>query len=412
MNSRELVLAALNHKETDITPLDIGGHRSSAISALAYARLKRYLGIDTGNVYVYDMIQQLAIIESSIMAFLKSDAIEMGRAFCTDDNEWKDWVLPDGTPCKIPNYVNVEKRGEDWVLLANDGQELAVQRKGCLYFEQTHFPLADVDFDNTDFSEVETALDHVVWCAVPHPGAHLPLTVPNLKMMSTLVSKLRNETDKAIIGLFGGNLFEIPQYLIGTEKYLMYMALYPDAIHRLSEKLTDIHIGNLKKWLGAVGNNIDVVLFGDDLGSNSGPLISPEMYREYYKPYHHKMWKLVKEMTNAKIQIHSCGGIEPFLEDMIDAGLEAINPVQISSAGMDVKVLKEKYGDRMCFWGGGCDTQSVLHTKSPLDVKAHVKQQVDILKRGGGFVFQQVHNILANVPPENILAMVDQVKGN
>jgi uroporphyrinogen decarboxylase len=189
------------------------------------------------------------------------------------------------------------------------------------------------------------------------------------------------------------------------------MALYPDSIHRLSEKLTEIHTGNLKKWLDAVGKHIDVIVFGDDFGSNAGPLISPEMYQEFYKPYHKKMWNLVKEMSNAKINLHSCGGVEPFLDDMIDAGLNAINPVQISCAGMDVRTLKEKYGSRMCFWGGGCDTQSVLHSKSPSDVKAHVRDQVDILRKGGGFVFQQVHNILANVPPENILSMVNQIKG-
>jgi len=134
MNSRERVLAALNHQETDRVPIDFGGHRSSGIAAMAYGRLRKHLGLPYKPVRVYDMVQQLAIIDNDVLDLFGVDTIEMGRGFLTDDSQWKPWVLPDGSPCEIPYYLNVEKRGDDWYLLKDDGYELGVQKKGCLYF--------------------------------------------------------------------------------------------------------------------------------------------------------------------------------------------------------------------------------------------------------------------------------------
>jgi uroporphyrinogen decarboxylase len=135
MTSRERIIAALNFRAPDRIPVDFGGHRSSGIHAMTYSRLKKALGITTGNVYVYDMIQQLAIIEEPVLDLLHGDTIELGRSFLLDDSSWKDWVLPDGTPCKIPFFINVERKGDDWRLLGNNGKELGIQRKGCYYFE-------------------------------------------------------------------------------------------------------------------------------------------------------------------------------------------------------------------------------------------------------------------------------------
>jgi uroporphyrinogen decarboxylase len=167
----------------------------------------------------------------------------------------------------------------------------------------------------------------------------------------------------------------------------------------------------MEKWLKAVGPYIDVMLFGDDMGGQNGPLMSPKMYREYYRPWHTKLWKRAKELApHVSIHLHSCGGIEPLLEDLIEAGLESVNPVQISCAGMDARTLKRKYGSRLTFWGGGCDTRHVLPHGTPEEIRNHVREQVRILSPGGGFVFQQVHNILADVPPENIVAMFKAVR--
>lgn len=411
MNSRERVLAAINHQEPDRVPIDFGGHRSSGIAAIAYAKLKKALGITSGDIYVYDMIQQLAIVEPPILDAIGVDVVELGRGFMLDDKEWKPWVLPDGTSCKIPGYINIEKRGEDSYLISGDGLDLAIQKKGCLYFEQIHWPLADRPIEDDDFSDLQEVFKHSVWTDVTSPGSHIPLTKVGLKSLTAGAKALRESTERAIVGLFGGSMFEIPQFLYRMDNYLTYMALYPEACIRLSEKLCELHLSNLEKWLGAVAPYIDIILFGDDLGGQNGPLISPTMYRRYYKPYHKKLWLRVKELApHIKIQLHTCGGIEPLLEDLIDAGLEIANPVQTTCRGMNADNLKAKYGQRFTFWGGGCDTQHLLPQATPKEIAKHVKEQVTILSPGGGFVFQQIHNILANVSPEKITAMFDAVR--
>lgn len=410
MNSRERVLAAINHQEPDRVPIDFGGHRSSGIAAIAYAKLKKALGITSGDIYVYDMIQQLAIVEPPVLDAIGADVVELGRGFMLDDKEWKPWVLPDGTSCKIPGYINIEKRGEDSYLISGDGLDLAIQKKGCLYFEQIHWPLADRPIEDDDFSDLQEVFKHSVWTDVTSPGSHIPLTKVGLESLTAGAKALRESTERAIVGLFGGSMFEIPQFLYRMDNYLTYMALYPEACIRLSEKLCELHLSNLEKWLGAVAPYIDIILFGDDLGGQNGPLISPTMYRRYYKPYHKKLWLRVKELApHIKIQLHTCGGIEPLLEDLIDAGLEIANPVQTTCRGMNADNLKAKYGQRFTFWGGGCDTQHLLPQATPKEIAKHVKEQVTILSPGGGFVFQQIHNILANVSPERITAMFDAV---
>lgn len=410
MNSRERVLAAINHQEPDRVPIDFGGHRSSGIAAIAYAKLKKALGITSGDIYVYDMIQQLAIVEPPVLDAIGADVVELGRGFMLDDKEWKPWVLPDGTSCKIPGYINIEKRGEDSYLISGDGLDLAIQKKGCLYFEQIHWPLADRPIEDDDFSDLQEVFKHSVWTDVTSPGSHIPLTKVGLESLTAGAKALRESTERAIVGLFGGSMFEIPQFLYRMDNYLTYMALYPEACIRLSEKLCELHLSNLEKWLGAVAPYIDIILFGDDLGGQNGPLISPTMYRRYYKPYHKKLWLRVKELApHIKIQLHTCGGIEPLLEDLIDAGLEIANPVQTTCRGMNADNLKAKYGQRFTFWGGGCDTQHLLPQATPKEIAKHVKEQVTILSPGGGFVFQQIHNILANVSPEKITAMFDAV---
>lgn len=405
MTPRERVLAAIDHRQPDQVPVDFGGHRSSGIMAIAYARLKQALGISAGNIYVYDIVQQLAIVEPPVLDALGIDVVEMGRSFLLDDADWRDWVLPDGTPCKAPAYLNLEQRGQDWVLLADDGLELGRQKQGCLYFEQTHYPLMARGIEDDDFADLADHLAHNMWCAVPTPGCHLPLDEAGLAELARRARELRQSTDRAIVGLFGGNMFEVPQFLYRIDNYLAYLALYPDAVRRLSEALFALYSQNLEKWLGAVGEHIDIVLFGDDLGGQGGPLISPTMYREFFKPYHRRLWGRAKELAKVKVMLHTCGGVEPLLDDLIDAGMDAANPVQITCTDMDARHLKEKFGDRHCFWGGGCDTRQVLPLGAPEEIATHVREQVEVFGAGGGFVFQQVHNIMADVPPENILAM-------
>jgi uroporphyrinogen decarboxylase len=204
-------------------------------------------------------------------------------------------------------------------------------------------------------------------------------------------------------------MFEIPQMLFRMDNYLLDIAMYPDKVMEFSEALCKHHLGNLDKWMSAVGPYIDVVLFGDDLGGQWGPLIGPDTYREFYKPFHKKLWARAKELADVKVMLHCCGGVNELMSDLIDAGLDAINPVQISCAGMDPAVLKKEYGEQMTWWGGGCDTQQMLPEAKPEEIQKHVREMVATLRTNGGFVFQQVHNILSNVPPKNIVAMYEAV---
>jgi uroporphyrinogen decarboxylase len=188
---------------------------------------------------------------------------------------------------------------------------------------------------------------------------------------------------------------------------MMLLAGNPGRAHEFLDRLLELHLANLEKFLTVVGPWIDVVLFGDDLGMQTGPMLSTAMYETFFKPRHAAMWHRAKELADVCVQLHCCGGVRPLLPHLIDAGLDAINPVQISCSGMDPAGLKTDFGQQLTFWGGGCDTQHLLSRSTPGEIREHVRRQLDIFKPDGGYVFQQVHNIQADVPPENIIALFD-----
>jgi len=405
MTSRDRVLAALNHQQPDRVPIDFGGHRSSGIAAMAYRRLRESLGLPERPIRVYDMPQQLAVIDDDVLDRFDVDTIELGRGFALDDADWADWELPDGTPCQVPAWSLPERGDGEWVLRGPGGMPIARMPDGAIYFEQCYWPY----FAQDDFSLFHEALANNMWCGVQSPPGPLIDGPGGMDRLAQGAQRLRARTDRAIVGLFGGNLLEMGQFLYRNDKFFMVLAGDPDRAHAFLDRVVETHLKNLETYLDAVGESIDVILFGDDLGMQQGPQISPAMYREFFKPRHAAMWRRAKELADVKIQLHCCGGVRPLLDDLIDAGLDAINPVQISCAGMDAAELKRDFGSRLTFWGGGCDTHRILGNATPEEVAAHVREQLEILSPGGGFVFQQVHNILANVPPANITAMFDAV---
>jgi uroporphyrinogen decarboxylase len=406
MTSRERVLASLNHRQPDRVPVDFSGHRSSGIAAIAYARLREHLGLSRKPIRVYDPVQQLAIVDDDLLDRFGVDTIELGRAFALDDADWADWTLPDGTPCQMPAWALPERDKDRWVIRSASGHVIAAMPDGALYFEQTHYPF----YEHDDVDDIPGAMRESMWCSIASPPGPLANGPDGLKRLAAGAKKLRASTDKGIIGLFGGNTLEMGQFLWRNDRFLMLLAEDPDKVHAFLDKLVELHLSNLERFLGVVGGSIDVILFGDDLGMQNGPQISPAMYREYFKPCHQRMWSRAKQLADVKVMLHCCGGVRELLPDLIDAGLDAINPVQISCAGMDAAGLKRDFGDRMTFWGGGCDTQRILPLGTPDEVKRHVREQVRVLHPAGGFVFQQVHNILANVPPRNAVAMFDAVQ--
>lgn len=407
ISSRDRVLRAFEFKTSDKVPVDLSGHRSSGLSAMIYPGLRKALGLEPAPVRIYDPVQQLAILDEDMLEVLGIDTIELGRAFAVDEEDWNPWVLPDGTDCFLPKWVNPERDVRRWVIRSESGRVIAQMPDGARFFEQVWYPFYQ---EGTDTSDPDKAMRESMWHTVTSPPGPLTDGPMGEKLLRESAEKFRISTDRAIIGLFGGNLLESGQMLYRNDNFLLMLAMDPPAVHDFLDRLMEIHLRNLERFLRAVGNNIDIILFGDDLGMQSGPQISPEMYREFFKPRHQSMWSRAKELADVKVMLHCCGGVRELLPDLIDAGLDAINPVQITARGMEAKQLKKDFGKDIVFWGGGCDTQQILPNGTPEDVYRHVKEQLEIMSPGGGFVFQQVHNILPEVPLENILAMFQSVK--
>ena len=404
MTSRQRVLAALNHREPDRVPIDLSGHRSSGMAALLYPKLRARLGLPPEAVRVYDPIQQLAIVGADVLERFGVDTLELGRGFALEPRHWREWPLPDGTPAFMPAWALPARETGRWVLKSDSGRVLGQMVDGSYYFEQTFWPLAeDPGLDPGQ------AMDECLWTAVGSPPGPLAAGAEGLKLLEQGASALRRSSQRAILGLFGGNLVEMGQFLYGMDRFLYMLAAEPRAVHRFLDRVVEIHLEKLERFLGAVGSWIDIIVFGDDMGMQTGPQFSPAMYREFFKPRHAQLWARAKELARVKVNLHCCGGVRELLPDLIDAGLDAINPVQTSCAGMEPAGLKRDFGSDLVFWGGGCDTQEVLPRGTPEQVREHVRERVTLLAPGGGFVFQQVHNILAFVPPENVVAMLDSV---
>jgi len=397
-------MCAFNFQEPDRVPIDFSGHRSSGISAPLYPKLRAFLGLPPRTVRVYDPIQQMAIVDEDMLDLFGVDTIELGRGFALNDEDWADWVLPDGSPCQMPVWALPEREENRWVLRSKSGRVIAQMPDGVLYFDQTHYPFYEED--NLDM--LQEALDECMWSAVASPPGPLVSGPDGDQVLVQGAQKLRASSDRAILGLFGGNLLELGQFLYRNDKFLMLLVQNPPRVHDFLDRLVAVHLENLERYLKLVGKYIDIIVFGDDLGMQTGPQISPEMYRRFFKPGHSKMWRRAKELADVKVMLHCCGGVRQLLPDLIDAGLDAINPVQISCRGMEPGKLKADFGDKLVFWGGGCDTQYILPSGTPDEVRAHVRRNIDIFSKGGGFVFQQVHNILANVPPANVTAMFEE----
>ena len=411
MNSRDRVRQAMDFVQPERVPVDFGAHRSSGIMAMAYANLRDYLGLPKRPLKVYDIPQQLAVLDEDILDLFHIDTIELGRGFCLDDSEWSPWVLPDGSECLIPSWVNPRKTTEGhWLVFGPDGKTpIAMQKKGVLYFETIHWPLEKTPHE---LDRLADEIGFTMWAApamTSPPGPVSAVTEEGARYLTAGARKLRESTDRAIVGLFGGNLFELGQWLFGMEGFYVLLAGEPDLVNDYLDRLTAIHLRNLEAYLGAVGPYIDVIAFGDDYGMQTGPQISPRMYKKYFKPRHERMWWRAKELAPVKVMLHSCGSFPEFLDDMIDVGLDAFNPVQISSANMEPERLKAQFGGRITFWGGGCDTQQVIRSGTPQEIREHVLRNMEIFAPGGGFVFQQVHNIMADIPPANVVAMFNAV---
>lgn len=411
MTRRERVLRTIQHKEPDRVPVDLGAMRSTGITAVAYCRLKEFLGIRDGTTQVYDVVQQLAQPEPAILDYVESDVVDLGRAFLTDESDWKDFTLPDGLPAKIPAYVNFIPHEGGWLALSDDGTVIGTMPKGAYYLSQTCFPLKD--WDGADLSILDRLpelMGKVTWSALSCAPYHKPLTAEHLDDIRRRAKELYETTDYAVMIAFGANLLEWGQYLCRMDQFLIDLVENRKKAEALLDKLVEMHLENLEKILAAVGGYVQIIQMGDDLGTQLATEISPKLYREVFKPRQKQIFETVKKRSGLHLFLHSCGSIVDILPDLIEVGVEIINPVQTSARGMDPARLKREFGKDLTFWGGGCDTQRVLPLGGPDEIDRHVRERIEIFAPGGGFVFTQVHNIMPHVPPRNIEAMYDAVK--
>lgn len=370
MNARERVIAALNYKEPDRVPIDLGATIVSSIHTQAYVELKKRLGMDVEELKMLDYVQQLPYLDEALLERFGVDfrLVQLPAATAPD--------------------VAIFEEGDYYAFMDRWGSKLHMPKDGGLYFDWVDFPIKEPTLE---------ALDHYTW---PQPDP--PEVNAQLREQAKF---LYENTDYALVGsaVIGGGIFEQPARTMGLEDFFIALIKEPKFADRLMGQITDIYIESCNNYLEQVGEYLQVFTYWDDVNGQNGWLVSPDIYREMVKPKQQRLLEAIKSKTDAKVFYHGCGAVYELIPDLIDLGFDIINPVQVSARGMDTKRLKKEYGQDIVFWGGGVDTQYVLPFGKPEEVADEVKRRIDDLAPGGGFVFAAVHNIQAFVPPENIV---------
>ncbi|HET91170.1 MAG TPA: hypothetical protein ENN99_10605 [Chloroflexi bacterium] len=394
MNHRQRVLTALQHKEADRLPLDLGGTSDSTIVAVAYRALRGHIGLAPTSIRVADVYQHTALVHEDVRQALGIDVL-----FATDEpTEWRPGVLPDGSPAEFPARFRPQRRADgSQVVCDADGTVLLKMPAGGHYFDPVHSPLADAASER-DIARHIAAIE-----SYDRPD-HLDKSYQEL---AEQIAALRRETDYALIGFFGGHIFQAAQSLRGWDTFLMDLMTNRKFAQALMDQLAEANIRRFERYAETVGPHVDIIQFEDDLGMQDRPLLRPSLYRQMVKPYHARLFRFVKSHCDAHLLLHTDGAVAPFIPDFIEMGVDILNPVQVSAAGMDTRELKRTFGDDIVFWGGGCDSQQILPFGTPAQVADEVKRRIDDLAPGGGFVFAPVHNVQAEVPPENVVAMFE-----
>ena len=408
MTSRERILAAVGHKSPDRVPVDLGATPSSGISIVAYGNLLDWLGLDY-PVYGYDVIQQVAQPQAEILERFDVDVLDVGRFFNEDPEYWHELELTPGHKAMYPQWFRPERQEDgSWDAKGPSGRVIGHMPAGATFFDQTIFPY--IDGYPSDFKSLGEDMQLSVWGGLgisPWDGND---GEDFWKRLRETVLKARKSTDKALVIGVGCNLFEWGCFLRRMDNFLMDLFICPKDVERLLDALMERHMETVRKTCDAVGDIVDIIKFGDDLGTNQGPFMPAGTYREFFYPRHKAMCDYVKSHTDMKTMLHSCGSIEIYLPSLIEAGFDIVNPVQINARDMEPAHLKKEYGKDIAFWGGGVNTQSVLNNGTPAQVRAQVLENLEVFSAGGGYVFNTVHNIMPDVPPQNIVAMFDAVK--
>jgi len=374
MTSRQRVLLALDHMTPDRVPIDLGGFQTG-IHRRAYEALIEHLGIDD-QLTILDPVQQLA-----------APCEEVLQRFHVDIR----YLVAHGPDSFTGGIEQNERDGRLWHDLKDEfGVVWSMPRDQMLFMDISHHPLADASIVDID--------DY------PFPRGDDPTRFIGLREQA---QQMHEETPYAVSTGIGGVVYEICWYMRGLERWFIDTIEQPEFCEALLDRTLDFWLGYYSHFMAEVGDLVDVVMIGDDLAGQHGPLFSGDFYRAVVKPRQKRLVRHIKSLTGARIWYHTCGSCAPLLPELIDNGIDIINPVQISAVKMDPQELKTKFGEKLTFWGGGCDAQHVLPFASPEEVRANVRANIEAFKPGGGYVFNNVHNVQPGVPPENIVALYD-----
>ena len=378
MSSRERVLTALDHREPDRVPYDFGGTFVTSSHHVAYRRLREYLGLSP-EVNVADIRLGLAWTDRDVQDLLGADV----------------GIVATGPPDPASWQLEVREAGEYLELTDEYGMGWRQPRDGGLYFDLFHSPLADV----------ETPADVA---AYPWPDPTDPHRFSHLRADCERVV-FEEGRASACKGIIPGTL-EVSLWMRGFERFFMDLVQDQALAGAILDKALEIKLRFWETVFGQIGDILDVIYDADDYGSQMAPLIAPDLWRKMIKPRISELYAFVHANSRAKVFLHSDGAIKSLIPDLIEAGVDGLNPVQFTAEGMDLAELKREFGREIAFWGGGVDTQKVLPRGTPDEVRAQVLRNVETLMPGGGYIFATVHNIQADVPPENIVAMVEALR--
>ena len=371
MTSRQRVIEAINHREPDRMPIDMGMHTSSGISVFAYWHLRKYMGLSTESVEIVDGVQVLARVEEDILKRFNCDCIHLKPKA----EKYRIWNPRGEYAFKVPDYYNpVPNDKGEWVI-SRDDMSMRMPKGG--YFFDGHWLPMDKTWDDVYF-----------------------------KKLAREAERLYKETDYFIS--FSGFF----PYFDSDVDYFCDMITDPETLMEQNAIILKTELQRAALFIEKMGPYVGAVCMSGDLGSQKVPMVKPEVFEQVSAPYLKEFCRFMHNNSDTKVFLHSCGAIEPLLPALIDCGVDIVNPVQISADGMDPETLKRKYGKDITFWGGGIDTQNILSFKGPDEVAANVKHLTDIFKPGGGYVFAPIHNIMGDVPPENVVAAYDTAYQN
>ena len=415
LTSRERVQRTLNHQEPDLVPLDLGGSVLTGMHVDAVYRLRQALGLDEPGtpVKVIDPYQMLGEIKLDLADRLGADIVRLGNPrtmFGFRNENWKPWTTFAGTPVLVPGGFNTELEPNGDLLLYPEGDKSAppsgIMPADGFYFDAIvrQPPIDDANLNVEDNVE-----------------EFRPISAADLEYYAAQAERLYTQTDKAILGDFGGTAFgdiamvpaawlKHPRGIRDVAEWYMSAITRRDYVYAIFERQCEIGLENLAKIYEVVGEKVMVLqVTGTDFGTQNAPFISPQTYCDLYQPFHKQVNDWVHAHTGWKTFIHTDGALMPLMPHFVAAGFDILNPVQFTAKGMEPETVKAKFGENLVVWGAGVDTQKVLPFGTPDEVRAQVRENIRVFAPGGGFVFGTVHNVQPPTPVENLLAMYETV---